>query len=300
MRYGDKMLIPGQGNNMYVFPAVGLAIVATKARRVTDEMFVVAARAVADQVTQAELDSGLLYPPQSNILQTEVAVAVKVAETIFARGLAGVEKPADVQDIRRRPALQAGICLTSTATLARLLVSAMLWPDAPCLGPPSSQRRCARRSSLKSPCYNGRDQSVRSLQKSPTTSLRLSGDGDQGGQMIYLAWFAVFLFNMAVPLLFALSMTRESGRIGMCSAVVLLLSAGCWICTARERPAGLSSAAVLPSVCARWSRCSNSSLGGSAWLPAESWGRPAWATILSPADSASLAASSSRWSPVQS
>ena len=90
-------MVPGQGNNLYVFPAVGLAIVATKARRVTDEMFVVAARAVADQVTQAELDSGLLYPPQSHILETEVAVAVKVAETIFARRLAGVEKPRDVR-----------------------------------------------------------------------------------------------------------------------------------------------------------------------------------------------------------
>jgi malate dehydrogenase (oxaloacetate-decarboxylating)(NADP+) len=97
VRYGSKMLVPGQGNNLYVFPAVGLAIVAAKARRVTDEMFVVAARAVADQVTQAELDSGLLYPPQSNILETEIAAAVKVAENIFARGLAGVEKPRDVQ-----------------------------------------------------------------------------------------------------------------------------------------------------------------------------------------------------------
>ena len=91
----DKTFVPGQGNNLYIFPAVGLAIVATKAGRVTDEMFVVAAHAVADQVTQAELDSGLLYPPQSNILQTEVAVAVKVAETIFARSLAGTEKPRD-------------------------------------------------------------------------------------------------------------------------------------------------------------------------------------------------------------
>jgi malate dehydrogenase (oxaloacetate-decarboxylating)(NADP+) len=98
VRHGDKTLLPGQGNNLYVFPAVGLAIVATKARRVTDEMFVVAARAVADQVTQAELDSGLLYPPQSTILGTEVAVAVKVAETVFNRGLAGLEGPADVRE----------------------------------------------------------------------------------------------------------------------------------------------------------------------------------------------------------
>jgi malate dehydrogenase (oxaloacetate-decarboxylating)(NADP+) len=97
VRYGDKTLVPGQGNNLYIFPAVGLAIVATRARRVTDEMFVVAARAVAVHVTQAELDSGLLYPPQSTILETEVAVAVQVAETIFKRGMAGVDKPADVR-----------------------------------------------------------------------------------------------------------------------------------------------------------------------------------------------------------
>jgi malate dehydrogenase (oxaloacetate-decarboxylating)(NADP+) len=97
VRYGGKTLVPGQGNNLYIFPAVGLAIVATKARRVTDEMFVVAARAVADEVTQAELDTGALYPPQSHILETEIAVAAKVAETIFGRGLAAVEKPADVR-----------------------------------------------------------------------------------------------------------------------------------------------------------------------------------------------------------
>ncbi|MDB5308893.1 MAG: NAD-dependent malic enzyme [Gemmataceae bacterium] len=97
VRYDGKTLVPGQGNNLYVFPGVGLAIVATKARRVTDEMFVVAARAVADRVTQAELDAGLLYPPQSDILETEVAVAAKVAEVIFARNLAGVDRPGDVR-----------------------------------------------------------------------------------------------------------------------------------------------------------------------------------------------------------
>jgi malate dehydrogenase (oxaloacetate-decarboxylating)(NADP+) len=99
VRFGDKMLVPGQGNNMYIFPAVGLAIVVTRARRVTDEMFVVAARAVAEQVTQAELDTGLLYPPQGNILQTEITVAVKVAETIFARGLAGIDRPPDMRKL---------------------------------------------------------------------------------------------------------------------------------------------------------------------------------------------------------
>ena len=97
VRYGGKTLVPGQGNNLYIFPAVGLAIVATKTQRVTDEMFIAAARAVAGQVTQAELDSGLLYPPQSDILQTEIETAERVAEVIFARGLAGVERPADLR-----------------------------------------------------------------------------------------------------------------------------------------------------------------------------------------------------------
>ena len=66
----------------------------------------VAARAVAGQVTEAELDAGLLYPPQSTILQTEIAVAVKVTETIFARGLAGENQPADVQKFIERQLYQ--------------------------------------------------------------------------------------------------------------------------------------------------------------------------------------------------
>ena len=96
VRLGERILTPSQANNMYIFPAVGLAIYATKATRVTDEMFVVAARAVAAQLTEAELDLGLLYPPQTEILATEVAVAERVADLVFARGLAGVKRPEDL------------------------------------------------------------------------------------------------------------------------------------------------------------------------------------------------------------
>ena len=91
-----KKLVPGQGNNVYIFPAIGLAVYATRARRVTDEMFIAAARAVSEQVTQAELDDGLIYPPQSAIFKTELYAAERVAEVIFARGLAGVPAPADI------------------------------------------------------------------------------------------------------------------------------------------------------------------------------------------------------------
>ncbi len=94
--YRDRTIVPGQCNNMYVFPAMGLAIYATHASRVTDEMFIAAARAVAEQVTAADLDTGLIYPPQSRILRAEVHVARRVAEVIFTRGLARVKQPTDL------------------------------------------------------------------------------------------------------------------------------------------------------------------------------------------------------------
>ena len=87
---------PGQGNNVYIFPALGMAIYATEARRVTDEMLVTAAQALARQVTHADLDRGLIYPPQSRIFETSLAVAREVASFIFDQGLAGAPRPDDL------------------------------------------------------------------------------------------------------------------------------------------------------------------------------------------------------------
>ena len=98
---GEQRLVPGQCNNMYIFPAMGLAILATRAQRVTDEMFLAAARALAELVTPAELDSGLVYPPQSAIFETEMHVAWRIAEVIFARGLARVKQPPDLSNLIR-------------------------------------------------------------------------------------------------------------------------------------------------------------------------------------------------------
>ena len=88
--------MPGQGNNVYVFPAIAMAVYATGARRVTDAMFIAAASAVAEQVTQSDIAVGLVYPPVSGILETELRVAARVAEVIFAAGLARIERPKDV------------------------------------------------------------------------------------------------------------------------------------------------------------------------------------------------------------
>jgi len=95
--YCGKTFLPGQANNFYIFPAVGMAIYATRARRVTDQMFIEAARGVADQVTPEQLGQGLLYPLQSNILETELKTAARVASLVFDSGLADVERPKDIE-----------------------------------------------------------------------------------------------------------------------------------------------------------------------------------------------------------
>ena len=91
-----RRFVPGQGNNVYIFPAMGMAVFATEATRVTEEMFMVAAKAVAEQVTEENLATGLIYPPQSRILDASLHVAERVAAHIFDRGLARVPRPDDI------------------------------------------------------------------------------------------------------------------------------------------------------------------------------------------------------------
>jgi malate dehydrogenase (oxaloacetate-decarboxylating)(NADP+) len=94
-------LVPGQGNNVYIFPAMGMAVFATEATRVTEEMFIVAAKAVAEQVTDEDLSVGLIYPPQSQILDASLHVAERVAAYIFDQGLARVTRPDDIGSLIR-------------------------------------------------------------------------------------------------------------------------------------------------------------------------------------------------------
>jgi malate dehydrogenase (oxaloacetate-decarboxylating)(NADP+) len=102
VQFAGKTYLPSQANNLYIFPAVGMAIYATNARRVTDEMFIEAAHAVADQVTPEQLKLGMLFPPQSNILEVEVQTAARVARLVFDAGLARVDRPADMAAFIRK------------------------------------------------------------------------------------------------------------------------------------------------------------------------------------------------------
>jgi malate dehydrogenase (oxaloacetate-decarboxylating)(NADP+) len=93
---GGRTHVPRQGNNSYIFPGVGLAAVATRATRITDEMFMAAARALADQVSPGDLAQGSLYPPLPRVRDVSAYIAAAVADVIYAQGHAGAARPPDL------------------------------------------------------------------------------------------------------------------------------------------------------------------------------------------------------------
>lgn len=92
-----QTLVPGQGNNVYIFPGLGLGILASGATRVSDAMFFAAAQALAAQVTEADLASGRIFPGPQRLRAVALAVAVRVAEVAFAQGLASCSCPTDLR-----------------------------------------------------------------------------------------------------------------------------------------------------------------------------------------------------------
>ena len=91
--YEGKTFVPGQGNNAYIFPGVGLGIIACEARHVTDRMFAEAAKALAAQVQENDLAMGRVYPSLQHIQEVSAGIAVAVAECVFKEGLASIRKP---------------------------------------------------------------------------------------------------------------------------------------------------------------------------------------------------------------
>ena len=91
-----RTLIAGQANNSYIFPGVGRGALAVGAARITDEMFLASARALADQVTPADLALGRIFPPAARMRQAATAVATAVAGIAYAQGVAARERPPDL------------------------------------------------------------------------------------------------------------------------------------------------------------------------------------------------------------
>lgn len=93
---GNQTLVPGQGNNAYIFPGVGLGAVVSGTTRVTDEMFLAAARVLAGEVSEEDLALGRVYPSLARIREVSAMIAAEVAGIAFQRGLARREQPADI------------------------------------------------------------------------------------------------------------------------------------------------------------------------------------------------------------
>jgi malate dehydrogenase (oxaloacetate-decarboxylating)(NADP+) len=96
-----KKFIPSQGNNAYIFPGLGLGIVASGSRRVTNGMLIAAARALASELSETDLDEGRIYPPLTRIREVSVRIAMAVATVAYNHGLAATPQPADLESFIR-------------------------------------------------------------------------------------------------------------------------------------------------------------------------------------------------------
>jgi malate dehydrogenase (oxaloacetate-decarboxylating)(NADP+) len=92
-----KRFVPGQGNNVYIFPGLGMGILASESRLVVQEMFLDAASTLAAEVSEADLAEGRIYPPLLRIRDISLAIAVATAQVAYAQGLANAPKPEDLR-----------------------------------------------------------------------------------------------------------------------------------------------------------------------------------------------------------
>jgi malate dehydrogenase (oxaloacetate-decarboxylating)(NADP+) len=95
--YKGKTYVPGQGNNAYIFPGVGLGVIACGATRVTEEMFFAAAKALACEVSNSDLGKGSIYPPLRRIRETSASIATAAAEVVYRQDLATKAKPENLR-----------------------------------------------------------------------------------------------------------------------------------------------------------------------------------------------------------
>ena len=90
VEFEGRTFVPGQGNNVYIFPGVGLGALAVEASEISERMFLVAARTLADMVTAEDLAIGRIYPSLTRIREVSVKIATEVAREAIRSGLAGI------------------------------------------------------------------------------------------------------------------------------------------------------------------------------------------------------------------
>jgi malic enzyme len=104
----------GQANNAFIFPGVGLGAIVAESRAITQRMFLLAARTLADAVSAERLAGGALYPPVDALRGVSRSIAVVVATEAARDGLTRIGGPEDAPP--------------DDAAIAAAVEAAMWWP----------------------------------------------------------------------------------------------------------------------------------------------------------------------------
>jgi len=90
--YKGKEYHPGQGNNAYVFPGIGLGAIVSNAKTIPDDLFLIASRTLAKLVSDQNIQNGSLYPRLTEIRNISLNIATAVAEKVYEMGISQNEK----------------------------------------------------------------------------------------------------------------------------------------------------------------------------------------------------------------
>ena len=101
VRYRDREITIGQCNNAFIFPGVGLAVIATKSKRVTNSMFVAAARALSELSPARKESTASLFPTLENVREASFRVAMAVGAEAQRLGLAEKTQPEEMEKLIR-------------------------------------------------------------------------------------------------------------------------------------------------------------------------------------------------------
>ncbi|CAF1076434.1 unnamed protein product [Brachionus calyciflorus] len=88
VNYNGKTFIPGQGNNSYIFPGVALATTVFQSKHIDEEVFLIAAKSLSDQVTDENIAEGRIYPPMKKIHDVSVKIATEISKYYYKADVA--------------------------------------------------------------------------------------------------------------------------------------------------------------------------------------------------------------------